>query len=431
MSAEPIEEIVGRSARDRRVAVAYSAGVDSTVLLHALVRGGHVPVAIHCNHHLRPDSDADAAVCRTTAARLGIAFRCVDLDIVAGNSTQGRARQQRYAALMRAASELEADAIATAHHADDAVESAWLQAARGAGPVGRAGPRQETHWWGFPVVRPLIDVPKSALVTYATRHGLLWRDDPSNQNRKYLRNRLRQDGIHDVARPDAMDDLRSAAYEIVRDAASLVDRGLRQRTPLAWHLHRDRLANAAGPVIARALLDIAHELHGALPTNLLAQIAAAIRTSDSEPRRFCGRKLVVEVDRDSVVLRANRGHGTRLLDRRTTPVVSLPLSEPLQWFDIELTPPSEGVLTGELRGPRDGDTLHTAVGSKRVHDVLREARIPASQRWRWPCVYVDGDCVQVCGLRRAAGWTKEVLPQPRVSGIFDPDESLSGKGQPV
>lgn len=180
-----------------RYLLAFSGGIDSTVLLHALC---HVPSidrgkiqAIHVDHGLHPDSGDWALHCRQQASRLGVQLLCrqVRIDQDSGSSLEALAREARYAALRE---ELKTgDWLLSAHHADDQAETLLLNLMRGSGPAGIAGIGAEQRFGSGKLIRPLLDVHGEAISDYASRHGLNWIDDPGNANLRFDRNFLRQD----------------------------------------------------------------------------------------------------------------------------------------------------------------------------------------------------------------------------------------------
>ena len=183
--------------------VAASAGLDSTVLAHALAtapRRLRIDVALgHVHHGLRgAEADADADAVASLGAKLGVPVlvrRVNPRARRAGGSSRARptlqeaARELRYAALREMARELGASRIATAHHADDQAETVLLRLLRGTGPDGLAGIPERSS--DGVLVRPLLRIPRDALRRYAEAHGLAWREDSSNASPRYARNRLR------------------------------------------------------------------------------------------------------------------------------------------------------------------------------------------------------------------------------------------------
>ena len=242
MLLEAVEKAVeALGLREGRLLVAVSGGIDSTVLLHAL-RACRGPdpldlVAAHIDHGLRGDeSVADEAAVRCFAEKLGIDYRMERIDPQAGRlghtsrtrpTLQEAARSQRYEALGRIARELGARHIATAHNLDDQAETLLLHLLRGCGPDALGG-MAEIQPDGL-VVRPLLSVSRVRIVDYAREHGIEWREDSSNTNPKYTRNRLRGEwmpGLAAAFNPRLIESLGRLAESQRRDREwiqSLVD----------------------------------------------------------------------------------------------------------------------------------------------------------------------------------------------------------------
>jgi tRNA(Ile)-lysidine synthase len=182
------------------VAIAFSGGLDSSVLLH-LVRAaiGDAPLfAFHIHHGLSPNADAWEAHCAAECARRGIAFvaRRVTLgDRKAG--TEASARQARYAALGELCREHGVKLLLTAHHLDDQAETILLQMARGAGPAGLSGMDAHNTAPGLlgsadiVLARPLLGASRAQLEACKAAHGISHIDDESNADTRFTRNALR------------------------------------------------------------------------------------------------------------------------------------------------------------------------------------------------------------------------------------------------
>ncbi|WP_018145591.1 tRNA lysidine(34) synthetase TilS [Thioalkalivibrio sp. AKL6] len=173
--------------------IAFSGGLDSTVLLHAAVRLGIPKLeAMHVDHCLRPDSGEQVEHCRAFAQALNCPFRLRTLGSLDTRAlgVEAAAREARYAMLREG---LDATGIIlAAQHADDQAETFLLAALRGSGPEGlqamRPLRREGETWLG----RPLLGLPREALAALAEQEGLDWYDDPSNQDPRFDRNFLRQ-----------------------------------------------------------------------------------------------------------------------------------------------------------------------------------------------------------------------------------------------
>jgi tRNA(Ile)-lysidine synthase len=166
--------------------VAVSGGVDSIVLLDLLSKMSGLNIIVaHFNHGIRPDSELDEKLVMKTADSYQLPF-------VVGNGRLGhatsedKAREVRYKFLNDAKRLNGADSIITAHHQDDLLETAILNLLRGTGRRGLSAISDNPD-----IIRPLLNVPKPVILSYAKEHRLKWREDISNQDDRYLRNFIR------------------------------------------------------------------------------------------------------------------------------------------------------------------------------------------------------------------------------------------------
>lgn len=176
-----------------KLAVGFSGGLDSCVLLHLLANlRKTLPFylsAHHVNHDLSPNAAAWANFCAETCAKLNISFTLskVKVEQNSGLGLEAAARETRYKAL----ASTDADFICLAHHQDDQAETLLLQLARGAGVKGLAGMAAVDVTRKR--LRPLLDTPRSALKAYACANNLTWIEDESNADMKFGRNFMRHE----------------------------------------------------------------------------------------------------------------------------------------------------------------------------------------------------------------------------------------------
>jgi tRNA(Ile)-lysidine synthase len=188
-----------------RVAVAVSGGADSVALLRLLMELrlelGVVLSVVHFNHGLRADeSDADAQFVTLLAQRNDLELHCDRGDVTKHAasrhlSTEAAARQLRYQYFWRLLEEKKLSRIATGHTLDDQAETVLLRLVRGAGTRGLAGiyPQLSVGGSQFPasIVRPLLTTRRTQLEAYLKEIAQEWRDDSSNRDLRYARNRVR------------------------------------------------------------------------------------------------------------------------------------------------------------------------------------------------------------------------------------------------
>lgn len=176
--------------------VAFSGGLDSTALLHALNQDPHHREhglrAVHIHHGLQAQADDWAGHCRDFCHALGIELLVshVQVDRHSGEGLEAAARHARYAAFGQ---HLQAgETLVTAHHLDDQAETFLLRALRGSGPDGLSAMREWRrfqHGWHW---RPLLRTARQSLLEHARQHQLRWLEDPSNHDLHHDRNFLRQ-----------------------------------------------------------------------------------------------------------------------------------------------------------------------------------------------------------------------------------------------
>ncbi|MEQ8035234.1 tRNA lysidine(34) synthetase TilS [Xanthomonas sp. WHRI 6106] len=177
------------------VVIAYSGGMDSAVLLHALAA---IPAyrarglrALHVHHGLHADADAWALHCQHTCAALQVPLRIVQVQVArdSGLGLEAAARQARHAAF--AESLAPGEWLALAHHRDDQAETFLLRALRASGPDGLGAMRAQRRFADGMAWRPLLTRARADLQAYAQVHRLHWIEDPSNADARYDRNFLR------------------------------------------------------------------------------------------------------------------------------------------------------------------------------------------------------------------------------------------------
>ena len=178
----------------RRVAVAYSAGADSTALLHAAHERWQGSVtAIHVHHGLQAAADGFERTARHVCDRLGIPITVerVDARHAAGQSPEDAARRARYEALAKVAREQGVDAVLLGQHADDQAETVLLALSRGAGLPGLSGMAECFERGRVLFGRPLLAMPSKVLRDWLLLEGHDFVDDPTNVDLRYTRNRIR------------------------------------------------------------------------------------------------------------------------------------------------------------------------------------------------------------------------------------------------
>lgn len=387
-----------------RVVVGFSGGLDSTVLLHALKAAGHAVRALHVHHGLHPDAARWEAHCEALCAEWQVPFASVRVQVRrdGGEGPEAAARRARYAAFAEHLGE--GEVLALAHHRDDQAETFLLRALRGSGVDGLAAMRRWRPLARGAVWRPLLELSRAELLTYAQAHGLRWIDDPSNADVTLDRNFLRQRVLPLLRErwPQADVPLARAAA-LTAEAADLLDEedaralaAVRTADPQA--LSRDALRRLPAPRRARVLRRWLAALHlPPLPAEGLARIEAELLPARQDAEAaFAWSGAVVRAWRD--LLHAEAEHAP------------LPARWEAPWDGrLPLVLPDGGALTLEgapalpvpltARARRGGEriALPGRTHSHALKHVLQSLGVPPWERDRLPLLCDGEDRVLAVG----------------------------------
>lgn len=394
--------------------VAYSGGLDSTVLLHALVSVGTRPgsdlCAVHVNHGLNPAAAEWAEHCRVTCSRLQIPLTLLEVDgrAGAGGGPEAAARRARYDALAQLVQA--GECLLTAHHQDDQAETVLLQLLRGCGPKGLAGMPYSARFARGWHARPLLDIGRDELRAHAVREGLTWIEDSSNRDTGLRRNYLRHQVVPILQRvwPGTAGSLaRSASH--CAEAAILLEQlaeldlertaGERPETLRIEALRRlapERQRNLLRAWIRRQGLPVPASAH-------LERLQSDVITAadDASPLLHW----------PGVEIRRYRGllYAMRCLPRHdATRIIPWALEKPLVLPDgsrlIAHPARGEGVQAADcqsgslaVRFRRGGERCRPAGAdhSRPLKKLLQERGVPPWQRERLPLLYIEDEIAAV------------------------------------
>lgn len=187
------------------VLLAVSGGLDSISLAHYFIQNKsvlgikHLSIA-HVHHGLREGSaDLDEELVQDFATRNNVPYFMKKLDghilKETGRSLEESARNARYDALKEFADQSQADVIVTAHHAGDLAETVYLRLRRGVGLAGLRGIQEVRSFHSLFLYRPFLNITRGELKDYAEANGLTWREDESNANTAFARNKIRHESL--------------------------------------------------------------------------------------------------------------------------------------------------------------------------------------------------------------------------------------------
>ena len=412
--------------------IGLSGGADSTALLDLLATLPEFPVhlvAAHLNHCLRGvDSDADEQFCRELAARYDIPFesRRVDVKAVAAKDSlnlEDAGRRARIVFFDDLAVRWQAAAVVLAHHADDQAETVLMRLLRGSGMTGLAG----IPWSnGRGYVRPLLEITRIEIEAYLAERHLNWREDTSNRDITFLRNRIRHEllpllerynpavrktlattaGI--LSEEDALlrAQTRQAAEHVClfSEVTATCNISLLQSYPIALQRRLIRL------MLSRLVGNLEHVTHRHLE-NIL-QMSRAVRPN---LRTNLPQGLVAVKEYDRLVIKA--------LDKTTLEAPEITIPGPgsyrlpdgnLLRIEISLPPvdPGGNPATVYFDGERmpfpwhvrtfcPGDRIQPLgmSGRKKVKDIFIDEKIPLARRALTPLLFCGSELIWIVGLR--------------------------------
>lgn len=219
--------------KEYNLLIACSGGVDSMVLVHALLESGVRGKVLHVNYGLRgAESDADESLVRNVCAQAQLELEVIHCDEeqlrLPGVNLQAKAREIRRKAFTDWINLSAKHKVVVAHHADDQVETFFLQLFRGSGTFGLGGMHSERDG----IIRPFLNLSKSELRAYALANKISWREDSSNASSYYLRNLFRNELLPVMTQADPqlgehvvllMELFRERQQELYQEVASAIE----------------------------------------------------------------------------------------------------------------------------------------------------------------------------------------------------------------
>ncbi|AHL74758.1 tRNA(Ile)-lysidine synthetase [Stutzerimonas stutzeri] len=392
--------------------MAFSGGLDSSVLLHMLARLSArerlPPIsAIHIHHGLQSVADGWPAHCRSFCKALGLELQVVPVRVEPGTSLERAAREARYAALGEQVRT--AEVLFTAQHRDDQAETLLFRLLRGAGVRGLAGMPAARVLGGGWLVRPLLNARRAELEAYAQAHGLVWIDDPSNQCTDHARNYLR----HEVM-PLLQRRWPGVSGSMARAAGHLAEAQHLLNELAEIDLHQAR-PNGRHPWLAIPNLSLSAltKLSPARQRNALRHWLVG-RTTLPDSDHWVGWDALRDAAVDAAPvwrLAAGEMHrGDGRIWWLSGPWLVAP-TEPVHWLrpDTALQLPSNGSLrlaghhdskgSLQVRYRQGGESLNVpARGRRDLKRLLNEAGVPGFVRPRLPLLYRGDELVAVANL---------------------------------
>ncbi len=367
-----------------------SGGADSTALLHVLhalaPRLGFRLEAAHLDHGLRPESGDDAVFCRGLCRGLGIPLHVGRADVRAradrdGGGIEEAARLERRAFLEKVRAQADADWIVLAHTRDDQAETVLLRLLRGSGSAGLGAMRVRASR----LLRPMLGASRQDVLDHCAAQGLAWREDPSNADPAFVRNRVRHELIPYLEarfNPALRESLARTASVLAEEADALASLAgaiaVRDDDGTAV-LDRRALAEApraVARVAVRSAIRRAGGLRGVALDHVDAVLDLAARAGAS------GRRIPLPGGREAAI------HFGEIRVGATVERVAL---------DAPLEVPGVPAGTLTVRTRRPGDRVRSAGREISLKRFLIDRRVPSAERDRVPVIASGRTVVWVQG----------------------------------
>jgi tRNA(Ile)-lysidine synthase len=404
------------------LAVAFSGGLDSTVLLHATIKahGKKNVHAFHVDHGIQKEADQWQAHCKAVAKKFGCHFDTRNVKLNKPSNIESQARNLRYEALTEMCQAHKIQDLLLAHHLDDQAETVLIQLMRGAGLPGLSAmpqvkSKELIHLW-----RPFLNMRRKDLEIYAKEHQLTWIEDPSNQDESYRRNAIRKSILPTLEKfqAGAIENLsRSAkhlgeAQELLNQLAD-IDLGLIEAKE---GLSKTNLIRLFKTSQARAT----NALRRWLSKNGLAYPSEERLTAWWSELQETRPDSQLQWDHDQQVIRLWRGHLTITQDSSNSEVMG-------EWVFKKIPANSKkpGIAKDRFEKAKQKGLINTMareggekfkVDAKRprrsLKNLYQEAVIPPWQR-DVPLLYIGEELVAVAGIGVSADWL--TTEGPRIS----------------
>jgi tRNA(Ile)-lysidine synthase len=411
---------------DDSILVGVSGGADSVALLH-LLHAAKVPVAAaHVNYGLRgEESDGDEQFVSELCGKLNVPLytRRVNKERMESvtNNLQAGARHFRYEFFKEIVRKESMSWIAVAHNSDDQLETVLINFLRGSGITGLSGMKSLNR----NIIRPLLHISRTQIELYCSAHGILWRNDSSNETDDYLRNRVRHHVIPPMKNVDERDSIGwKKSIENLQVSSSLIESLMkpwveRATIPHVHAVHFDKKVLSEFPV-PHLLLNYLLDQDGIGVNFTEEQFERMMKQQPGRNYVFSGLRLVV--DRDVLIL-----HGDH--PEPWYPFALLPGNKHEGWSCTRVTPASpekfcgfEALINSDLindnlvvRKWEIADKIQPFGfnGTKNVSDVLTEMKLPLNEKERFPVVTYEKDIVWIPGYRIAEKY--KVTPETKTA----------------
>jgi len=384
------------------VILGVSGGIDSVVMLDLFINSKLNLVVAHLNHGVRKEAGRDESLVEELAAKNSLKFVSHRIDKPTGGNLEEEMRILRYEFLSRVAKDNNAKYIALAHNANDQAETIFLNILRGSGPAGLAGMKEVSG----KVIRPLLNVKREEIESYANENKLEWTEDLTNRDTLYQRNYLRHkifplltetnpswlDAVNrmSASQREIDEHLKNEASEYLKSPVSELKK---LPKPVLYEVFGLRYEQKKGNRVDLTLRNLA-DLE-----KLIAENAGTKRVELPGKISAVRRYEILDFE-------AKNDYN---LDSPSEKKLKLGINRFGTW-QIEVTAgqgknnKAEVILTKEqfslvkVRTRKPGDLIETHYGHKKLQDLFVDAKINKEQRALWPVMTISEEVIWVPGL---------------------------------
>lgn len=409
------------------LAVAFSGGLDSTVLLHATIQahGANNVYAFHVHHGIQKEADQWQQHCQAVSKKLKCKFDTRNVKLNKSSNVESQARNLRYQALSEMCEAHHIQDLLLAHHLDDQAETVLIQLMRGAGVAGlSAMPLVKAHHITQNIIhlwRPFLNLRRKELEAYAKEHQLTWIEDPSNQDESYRRNAIRKSilPVLEKHQPGATENLaRSAkhlanAHELLNQLAD-IDLGLIETKEGLSKTNLVRLYKTNQARASNALRRWLHKNQLAYPSEerLTAWWQELLQSRVDSKLQWEHDQKLIRLWRGQLTLTQDLNAQEKTEGEWVFKKVPANSQKPGIAKERFETAKQKGLINTMAREGGEKFKVDAKRPRKSLKNLYQEANIPPWQR-NAPLLYIGEELVAVAGIGISADW--QTTEGPRIS----------------
>jgi tRNA(Ile)-lysidine synthase len=401
---------------DEYIVVGVSGGVDSMVLLKLLTGVSNNIICAHIHHNQRLESDEEEAFVKSYCKKENILFESIKLEY-ADKFSENTAREQRYVFFEDMLQKYGSKTLLTAHHGDDLIETIMMRLVRGASLKGYGGIEQISKRENYVILRPLLCLNKEEIYAYANANTLAFREDKSNEEETYTRNRYRKCILPFLKEEAPEVHAKFMDYsKTILEAAKYIDQEVSAKyaTVVGDKIDLDKFLQEE-PFIQKELLHkylfaVYQDEIDKIGNNHIQILMDLIQTGEANttidlPGGYQATKeyqtFVIALTKEIEGYSFNFAEKQELPNKKT--IKQLTESDDTSNFTAYLDS-GEVELPLTIRTLAEGDkmTVKNMDGHKKISDIFTDEKVPMMERLLWPIVVDNaGQIIWLPGLKKS------------------------------